>query len=482
MKKNKSWSPVLLILVGCLNLFAPIIVSAQEEDATENSSNATRGTEDGEDETSSDSTLVKEEVSGDFNLTGTRQWRAPHFLKQKGALGWTPETFQVPKGLETNVNFWIDIYSKYTTDQGLLHDSEYIDLVYEILDFTGISTRTDLTNLQKEKMRSKHVKEAKKRTALLLSKLEKVTDPSSLSTEEKRIYDYFQKIDEKNKFKNAAKKLRLRFQLGQRDRLIQGVFFSGRYLEKFEQIFREAGLPIELTRLVFVESSFNVLARSKVGASGLWQIMGYTARKQLTMNSTIDKRNHPIEATKMATKLLRYNYNMLQDWPLAITGYNHGPAGVKRLTELHKSRELVDLGVEANGKKKKLGFASRNFYPSFLAILRVESQAPYYFGTLRWSQPLLSADFVLKKPVRWERIVKWFDGKDETAQIYNPHVTGLARKKNMPVTKGALISVPLARKDFVLKENQDDVELVASATDNVITNPRNYNNTIIDGK
>lgn len=43
-------------------------------------------------------------------------------------------------------------------------------------------------------------------------------------------------------------------------------------------IFRDEGLPVELTRLPFVESSFNLFARSKVGASGIWQFMKSTGR------------------------------------------------------------------------------------------------------------------------------------------------------------------------------------------------------------
>jgi membrane-bound lytic murein transglycosylase D len=398
--------------------------------------------------------VILDEIAGERNLTGSRPWRAPNYAKQEQALGWTPTTFSVPTELTINYQFWLDVYTKYTTDQGILHDSEYIDLVYEILDFTHISSRTDLKDNEKSRMKTKAVKEAKKRVVAMLKKLHGTKDPSTLTADEKKIWEYLAKVDDKRKFLDATKKNRVRFQLGQRDRIVQGIFFSGRYLESFEQTFRDAGLPIELTRLPFVESSFNVLARSKVGASGLWQIMRYTGRPFMTINATIDKRNFPTDATKLAAKLLKINYNMLQDWPLAITGYNHGPAGVLRLTKSYKSREIGQL-IQNIGSKRRLGFASRNFYASFLAVLEAERNAPKYFGNVYWSKPLNSMEIQLSQPVKWKDILSWFDNKDQIAQIYNPHITALARKFGRPVPVKAVISVPADKKDLVLAKLEE---------------------------
>ncbi|MFN7729524.1 MAG: lytic transglycosylase domain-containing protein [Bdellovibrio sp.] len=408
-----------------------------------------------------DTPVTHQSIEGDQSLTTSRPWRSPEYANQTAQLGWNETAFAVPKGLETQVNFWIDIYSRYTTDQGVLHDSEYIDLVYDVLDFTYISSRSDLDGFQKERMKIKIVNNAKKRVVDMLKRFETLTDATTLAENEKRVWDYFVKVEGKKKFKEAAGKTRLRFQLGQRDRIVQGIFFSGRYLEEFERIFRDAGLPIELTRLVFVESSFNVLARSKVGASGLWQIMRYTGKPYMMINDAIDKRNHPTEATKLAARLFRNNYQMLQTWPLAVTGYNHGPSGVLRLTKLYKSRDLVDL-TQDNGSKKRLGFASRNFYASFLAILEVEKNAPKYFGTVQWSNSLNSTGLVLPRALPYTTLLDWFDGDDHKAQIFNPHITSQTRKGKSLLPKGAVISVPqnkegevreaLARPEVILKQ------------------------------
>lgn len=394
---------------------------------------------------SHDDLLVKE-----IDFTASRLWRAPVFKEQK-ALGWNESAFQIPKGMETQVKFWIDIYSKYTTDQGVLHDAENIDLIYQKIDFTDISGDTSLTGVQKERKKINRVKDAKKAIIAMLKKFETIKDPSELSKDERRVWEYLVKVDEPKKFTAAAQKNRLRFQLGQKDRMIQGIFLSGRYLEDFERIFEEAGLPKELTRLVFVESSFNVLARSKVGASGLWQIMGYTMKPYMKRDPSIDLRNHPIEATKLAAKLLKQNYSMLEAWPLAVTGYNHGPTGVLKLTKKYKTRELGEL-VKNVQSSRSFGFASRNFYASFLAALEVERKASEYLGAVNWSQRLESTDVKLKKPLQYQQLLKWFDGDDFKAQVYNPHINHVARKQGRPIPAGVVVSIPKKLEKQVLLE------------------------------
>ena len=155
-----------------------------------------------------------------------------------------------------------------------------------------------------------------------------------MTPEQHTIFKSFRFIFEKNKFKIASERNRLRMQLGQKDRFVLGIFFSGRYIREMEKIFREEKVPIELTRLPFVESSFNLYAYSKVGASGIWQFMRSTGRLfHLRIDNICDLRNDPLAATRAAARLLRMNYEMLKSWPLALTAYNHGPRGVSSIVK-----------------------------------------------------------------------------------------------------------------------------------------------------
>lgn len=406
-------------------------------------------------ENSEDTPVALEEIQGEKYLTPYRPWRAPDYGSQDEAIGYSKDTFSVPKGLEVPYKFWLDIYTKYTTDQGVLHDAEHMEIVYEVLDFTSITRRGDINIYQKEHLKLNMVKFAKKRVEIMLKKFSRLRDPSLLNPEELKFWKQFESLEGKSKFILATKKNRLRFQLGQKDRIVQGIYFSGRYIEDFEKTFREMNIPIEMTRLVYVESSFNVLARSKVGASGLWQLMPGTARPYMMINEAIDKRNHPQEAAKVAAKLLKFNYKLLQSWPLAVTGWNHGPNGILRLTKKYKTREIGDLVANVNSKRS-FGFASQNFYASFLAVLEAEKNAPKYFGALNWSQPLDTFDFKLPKDVAYKEIKSWFDDDDLKTQIFNPHINKPARLNRVKIPKGAIISIPKDAKGKVpfLKEKE----------------------------
>lgn len=371
------------------------------------------------------------------------KWTPPDFRKQEAALGWTATAFEVPKGMEERVQFWKDIYTKFNSDQGVLHDSKYVHLIYDSIDFADITSREDLTQKQREKMRRKRVDEKKKEIAERLKRLQTLTSGEGLEGEDLRYWEMFSKVDENKKFVEASKKGRLRFQLGQRDIFMRGIFMSGRYLRQMEEIFRQEALPIELTRLPFVESSFNLRARSRVGASGIWQFMRSTARLYMRMDASADERNDPLRATRAAAKKLRENYRMLGAWPLAVTAYNHGPYGVKRLTEKMGTSDIVEL---IDVRKGRFGFASASFFASFLAALDVEANAQKHFGSLEIMPELRGAEVKLLRSVPKTEILKWFDGDIELARTMNPHIHEVVWRGSAPLTARHTLRVPLLQE------------------------------------
>ncbi len=284
--------------------------------------------------------------------------------------------FAVDGALRKNVEFWIRIYTEYYTYQGVIHDAKNVDRVYEILDFRADPSRQE-----------KFVREAKSKWKDVLLSIHRKRDPEKLNDEERRIYQMFLDTQEPNKFLNAAHRKRLRFQLGQRDRFVEGLKQSGRYLKDMEEIFRREGLPVELTRLPFVESSFNVGARSRVGASGIWQFMRSTGKLFLRIDDAVDERNDPIRATEAAARLLRINYESLKSWPLAVTAYNHGRMGMMRAVRQIGSYDLEE--VVTDYRSRSFGFASSNFFSELLAAIEVERDAERHFGKFERQTPLV---------------------------------------------------------------------------------------------
>jgi membrane-bound lytic murein transglycosylase D len=153
-----------------------------------------------------------------------------------------------------------------------------------------------------------------------------------------------------------------------------------------EKIFRDEGVPPEITRLPLVESCFNMRAYSKVGAAGVWQFMPGTGRRFMRVDGVVDERLDPIVATRAAAQFMRENYIDLGTWPLAIKAYNHGPAGIARAVRETGTTDPATIIEQYHGPSYK--FASRNFYPEFLAALHVERNYRKYFGELPLDPPL----------------------------------------------------------------------------------------------
>jgi len=155
---------------------------------------------------------------------------------------------------------------------------------------------------------------------------------------------------------------------------------SGRYITQIQQIFRDRDLPPELTYLPIVESSYDIYARSSVGALGIWQFMPRTGREYMRVNTAIDERRDPFESSRAAAAYLKQAYEFLGSWPLAITSYNYGQGGIARAVAEVGSDNLVDLIQRYN--HPNWGFAPKQFYAEFIAAVEIGTNLNKYFPDL----------------------------------------------------------------------------------------------------
>jgi len=138
------------------------------------------------------------------------------------------------------------------------------------------------------------------------------------------------------------------------------------YLPLFHEKLSNEKLPVELKYLPVVESNLNPTATSKVGATGLWQLMFYTAVENgLVMNSYVDERMDPVKSTTAAVRYLKKLYDIHKDWDLAVASYNAGPRTI--------SKAIQRSGGYQNywNIRPFLPKETANYIPSFFATIYV---------------------------------------------------------------------------------------------------------------
>jgi len=350
-------------------------------------------------------------------------------MGQGRALG-AGEPFPEPDALEPAVRFWMRVYVEVDTRSGLLHDDRHLGVVYETIEFGDAGTRA----------RQQRVEDRKRHWREVLARLAQGAAPRT-PTERRVVQDLERALGHdptSRDFQRAAR--RLRFQLGQRDRFREGLIRSGAYEERIHDIFRRMGLPQDLAHLPHVESSFNTNAYSKYGAAGMWQFMRSTGKLYLDIDYVVDERLDPIASTWGAARLLRDNYARLGTWPLAITAYNHGAAGMERAVRALGTRDIA--AIVERYKSRTFGFASRNFYAQLLAARRVAHNYRAHFGELERHRPEAVATLELPFYADIADLERYLGISRRVIARYNPALRPPVLRSDKRIPKGYRLRLP----------------------------------------
>lgn len=316
------------------------------------------------------------------------------------------ETLARPAGLEPDIGFWRRIFGEVSTTEALVHDNRYLGIVYEKLDLSGYAT---------DAARRRAMDEAKARYAAILTRLA-AGDRSNLGKDERRVLELWAGRPGSASLRAAAD--RVRVQQGLSDRFLEGFIRSGRWEAHIRDSLRQLDVPQMLAALPHVESSFNPEARSFVGAAGLWQFTPGTGRRFMRIDKAVDERRDPYRSSEAAARLLRANYGELDSWPLAITAYNHGTGGMRRAIRAVGTDDIETIVRNYDGPA--FGFASRNFYVSFLAAEEVERNAEKYFGPVRRDPPEKLTTIEVPAYLSVGTLAKSLGLPQATLQAYNP--------------------------------------------------------------
>jgi membrane-bound lytic murein transglycosylase D len=338
------------------------------------------------------------------------------------------ETFPLPEALQPDVDFWVSIFTHYRTDEGVLHDSRDLSVIYERLDMP--------TNLSRRE-RSRRIKKRRDATAGVLRKLA-TGKRDNLTADEARVFALWP-ADVDNATLSAAAG-RIRFQQGLSDRFREGLERSGRWRDHIQAEFSALGVPFELAALPHVESSYYPNARSHVGASGIWQFTRSTGRRFMRVDHVVDERNDPFVATRSAGQLLAYNYSIAGNWPMAITAYNHGLSGVRRAQKRYGDTAYVEILRNYNGRT--FGFASRNFYVAFLAAKEVDQNPEQYFPGVTRESPTAYAKMTVDGYVAADDLADALGVSAKQVAKHNPSLQATIWQGSKHVPRGFEIRMP----------------------------------------
>jgi membrane-bound lytic murein transglycosylase D len=138
--------------------------------------------------------------------------------------------------------------------------------------------------------------------------------------------------------------------------------------------------------LAVAESGFNPRAlNGKSGAGGMWQFMPH-GNYGLKRNAYVDERFDPEKSTRAAARYMKFIYDQLGDWYLAMAGYNWGTGNVQRAVQKTGYGDFWELY-----KRHNLPAETQNYVPEILAaIIIANNPTQYGFDEITLDAPVLT--------------------------------------------------------------------------------------------
>ena len=179
-----------------------------------------------------------------------------------------------------------------------------------------------------------------------------------------------------------------------RRRIVDGLARSTKYLEPYQEIFREEGLPEELAYLPIIESGFMEKAVSPAKAVGIWQFIEETGKRyNLHQTDWSDRRLDPIYSARAAARLLKNLYDQFNDWELALAAYNSGAGTVRWAIHVNQK-----AGLPTNFWALDLPDETKNYVPTFLATVMIaKNPVAYGITEIRYA-PQVAFDHIKVSP------------------------------------------------------------------------------------
>lgn len=197
-----------------------------------------------------------------------------------------------------------------------------------------------------------------------------------------------------------------------RERFATWIWRSGAYRPLMESILVEEGVPRELIAMVFIESGFSLVAKSRASAVGPWQFIRDTGRRyNLAINSHRDERRDFVLATHAAARYLRDLHGYFGDWNLAMAAYNCGEGRVFRQISRQGTNDFWALDLPRE---------TEDYVPEIHAALKILNNPEAYGFLAEKDQPLDFVEYPLPGPVRVADLAQHCSLSVEAVKALNP--------------------------------------------------------------
>jgi membrane-bound lytic murein transglycosylase D len=204
-------------------------------------------------------------------------------------------------------------------------------------------------------------------------------------------------------------------------------------------IFRDQGLPLDLTNLAYIESTFNYRAYSKAKASGIWQfIKGTGNRYGMKVDYWLDERRDPEKATRAAAAYLKELYGMFQSWPLALAAYNAGEHRIQRAIEQQGTTDFWSL---------RLPKETQLFVPAFMAITIIAKDPTRYGFSAPVEKPWEVERVTVPGAIELRSVARAVGVSSDLIHDLNP---ALMRGVTPATSAGHEIALPPGTKEILL--------------------------------
>ena len=207
------------------------------------------------------------------------------------------------------------------------------------------------------------------------------------------------------------------FLKNRRSSLERLMSLSDYYFPMFEQEMSNQKIPLEMKYLAIIESALNPKARSRAGATGLWQFMYATGKSYgLEVNNYVDERSDPVRSTKAAAKYLNELYKIFGDWDLTLAAYNSGPGNVtKAIRRSNGTTNYWNL-------RPYLPRETAGYVPAFLATLYIFEYAKEHgFKPQKRANHLFQTDTIrVKEAIPFKDIAEITGMDVQDIQFFNP--------------------------------------------------------------